>query len=284
MKHLNFLLIAGVLAASILQSCSKDDPKSPDEIAFENATVAKGGILYDKFWSTESGYDQNDPNYATINAKADFFRCKQCHGWDGLGAGGSYINRGPKTTRPNVNALNIYQIAQSKTAKELFDAMKSTTGRRDISYDLSTYDPATNATEGDKMPNFNQLLSDDQIWDLVKFMKEGMFDVNQLYDVTYTGTYPSGSFAISNVGRDGDETKGKAFYDAQCKLCHGADGKTIALGGKSAGDFTRSKAYEVQHKVKYGQLGSSMVGEFDITLAEMKDLYKALANETIFPD
>jgi len=31
-------------------------------------------------------------------------------------------------------------------------------------------------------------------------------------------------------------------------------------------------------------LGSSMKGEFDITTAQMKDLYKALANVTDFPN
>ena len=43
---------------------------------------------------------------------------------------------------------------------------------------LATYDPATNAVEGDKMPDLSTLLTDAQIWDLVKFIKEGAFDVS----------------------------------------------------------------------------------------------------------
>jgi mono/diheme cytochrome c family protein len=164
--------------------------------------------------------------------------------------------------------------------------MKKTAGRRNISTDLSTYDPATPAsmTEGDKMPNYNELLTDAQIWDLVKFMKEGAFDVSQLYDATYTGTYPTGSASYANVGKGGNAANGNTLYSANCSSCHGSDGKLISMEGLSVGKFVRTKAYEVQHKVKYGQLGSAMVGEFDWNLAQMKDIYKALSDATAFPD
>ena len=284
MRQISRILAVILLTATVFTSCNKDEDPDPNQVAYDNASASKGGIMYDNFWSTEAGYDQNNSNLATLNARADFFRCKQCHGWDGLGSEGAYINRGPRTTRPAVSGLNLYELAKTKTSKELFDAMKATNGRRDISFDLSTYDPATNNTEGNKMPNYGQLLTDAQIWDIVKFMKEGMFDVTELYDATYTGTYPTGSFTFSNIGKNGNETSGNTLYTAKCASCHGADGSTIDLGGSSAGKFTRSKAYEVQHKVKYGQLGSSMAGEFDMTLSEMKDLYKALANETNFPN
>lgn len=282
MKQISWFLTFVFAGVTIFTSCKKDE--DPNQEAYDKASVSTGGIMYDKFWSAESGFDQSNTHLATLSASGEFFRCKQCHGWDGLGSAGSYINRAPKTTRPTVSALNLYQLAQTKTSKELFDAMKATNGRRDISYDLSTYDPATNKTDGDKMPNYGQLLTDAQIWDLVKFMKEGMFDVNELYDATYTGTYPTGSFVLSNIGKNGNEANGIALYSTKCVGCHGVDGTTISLEGSSAGKFTRSKAYEVQHKVKYGQLGSLMVGEFTMTISEMKDLYKALSNETNFPD
>ena len=40
--------------------------------------------------------------------------------------------------------------------------------------------------------------------------------------------------------------------------------------------------YELRHKIHYGQLGSTMGGKFNITLSEMKDLYKAMANTTTY--
>lgn len=284
------LLAAIFIFAITFTSCTFDDETiDPAVEAFNKADHINGGIMYDKFWATESNFDQANPVKATVNAKADFFRCKQCHGWDGLGNEGAYINRGPRTSRPNIASGNIYAMGQSKTGQELFDALKKSAGRRDIAYDLTTYNPTTNSTEGDKMPNLNQLLTDEQIWDLVKFLKEGMMDVSQLYDATYTGTYPTGSMTVTNVGKDGDPVKGKSYYNSNCAACHGAKGTTLngtphLIEGMTIGEFTRKKAFEVQQKVHYGQLGSPMTGEFDITTAEMKNLYKALADVTNFPN
>lgn len=275
-----FLLMFAIL----LVGCNKDNPSEPTSSPFDNASISKGGIMFDKFWSTESGFDQSNANLAQFSAYPDFFRCKQCHGWDLLGNTGSYIGRGPKTNRAAVSGVNLYQIAQTKTAQELFDAMKKTTGRRDIAYDLTQYNPTSNNTTGDQMPNYSQILTDAQIWDIVKFLKEGALDVSQLYDATYTGTYPTGSAKFANVGKDGNSTNGKSYFTQKCSSCHGADGKTIALEGMTAGKFVRSKPNEVQHKVKFGQLGSAMTGTFDITLTQMKDLYKALSDTLAFPN
>jgi len=272
-----------VLYLVFTTSCINDNELPPTP--FEQADPAIGGIMYDRFWSAEAKFDQNDPNIDIFKNNADFFRCKQCHAWDGLGNTGSYIGRAPKTSRPNVAAFNLFEMTQEHSAQELFEAMKETAGRRDVAYDLSQYDPDNNKTEGDKMPNYGQILSDAQIWDIVKFLKEGMFDVSELYDGTYTGTYPTGSAAYSNLGlATGDAINGNGYYSVNCAVCHGNDGLRILLDDMGVGGFTRSKAYEVQHKVKYGQLGSSMGGEFDITLDEMRDLYKALANSADFPD
>jgi mono/diheme cytochrome c family protein len=278
MKGLVFGLISYV---ALTTSCSHDNEVPPTPI--DNANPDIGGIMYDKYWSTEANFNQSDPNLDLYNDNANFFRCKQCHAWDGLGSGGSYISRAPSMTRPNVSSLNLYDLGQQSTAQELYDGMKKSTGRRDISTDLSSYDPNTNSTEGDKMPDYSQILTDAQIWDIVKFMKEGMIDVGKLYTGTYSGTYPTGSAVYNSIGLDGDADMGKAYYSANCAGCHGVDGTNIPLDDKGVGGFTRSKPYEVQHKTKFGQLGTSMAGEFDITDEEMKDLYKALSNSTDFP-
>lgn len=293
-KHLwgfimKYLLILMIFVSSILISCSSDNTTNPsDPQAYTTANGIKGGILYDKFWSTESGYDQTNANIAKFNASADFFRCKQCHAWDLLGTGGSYNGRGPKTNRPNVAGSNLRAFAQSSTPQVIFDAIKTGSAtRRDISYDLSTYDPATNSTVGDQMPNYSQILTDAQIWDLVKFLKVEALDVTQLYDASYTGTYPTGKASYSNIGKDGDATLGNTFFTSKCAACHGTDGKQIpdldGTAGMTAGKFTRSKPNEVQHKVKFGQLGSIMIAT-PITQSELKNLYKALADTVKFPN
>ena len=271
-----------MLALAFTLSCTNDNPVPPTP--YEASVAGNGGVMYDKFWAEESGFDQGDANFNLYNDNANFFRCKQCHAWDGLGTNGSYNSRGPNATRPNVAALNLYELAQDKSPEELFEAMRVTEGRRDISYDLSQYGP-TNSAEGDKMPNYTQILTSAQMWDLVKFMKEGMLNVDDLYSGSYTGEYPSGSAAYNNLGKDGNDALGNTFYSDKCASCHGADGTDIDLGGKGVGGFTRSKPYEVQHKTKFGALGVNppMVGEFDITLAEMKDLLKALSRTADFP-
>jgi len=285
MKQFNLISIMVASAIIIFTSgCKKDEDPDPYQVAYDAASSTKGGIMYNNFWSTEAEFDQSNSHLATFNAKADFFRCKQCHGWDLLGTSGSYIGRAANANRPAVAGLNLFQDVQSKTYKELFDAMKKTTDRRDVSYDLTTYDPATNATVGNQMPNLTQFLTDAQIWDIVKFLKEGAFDVSQLYNATYTGTYPTGTVAFSNIGLDGDAASGNTYFASKCAGCHGDDGTDIDLGGKTVGKFLRTSPHEVQHKVKYGQLGSTMTGKFDITVAEMKNLYKALADTVAYPN
>lgn len=272
----------------LFTGCKKDEVVTPpiDDPNFTNANGINGGKLYDKFWATETGFNQSDANLARYNQYADFFRCKQCHGWDLLGRGGSYINRGPRTTRPNIANLDLLQIAKTKTNTELFTLIKtgsSPSMRRTVSADLSTYDPATNRTVGDQMPNYSQILSDNQIWDLVKFLKIERIDINDLYDLAISGTYPTGTIAYSNIGKGGNAPTGDSYYTSNCVACHGADGRQIVVDGSfSVGSFLRNKPNEAQHKVKFGQLGSSMQS-FNPSLQQMKDLYKALNDTTKYP-
>jgi mono/diheme cytochrome c family protein len=163
--------------------------------------------------------------------------------------------------------------------------MKST-GRRDLDADLASYDPATNSTTGDQMPNFSEFMTDEQVWDLVKFLKEEVVDTDELYDFTTSGSYPTGSWTPSNIGRDGDAGNGNTIYsDANCALCHGADGTEIMVDGSfSVGSFFRMKSNEAQHKVKFGQLGTQMLNLGVTELDDLKDLYKAMADETAYPD
>lgn len=284
MKKFYFLLSLFFLTVILIGCSNNDNAVTPQPTAYDLASFSKGGIMFDKFWSTESGFNQSDPNITIFNSKSDFFRCKQCHGWDNLGRNGSYIGRGPNANRPNVADLNLYSIIQSKTPQELFDAMKSTVNRRDISFDFATYVSSDPNNDGHKMPNYAQLLTDSQIWDMVKFMKSAAFDVTQLYDAVYSGVYPTGTASFSNIGKDGNAANGNTTYSNNCTSCHGSNGTLILVEGMTVGKFTRSKPNEVQHKVKYGQLGSSMTGKFDMTITQMKDLYKALSDTVAFPN
>lgn len=280
------VILAGLLLLGA-PGCSDDDDNSPpeDPAGYVNANGMRGGQLYDKFWATETGWSQTDPNLATYNGRADFFRCKQCHGWDLLGRSGAYISRGPSASRPNIAAVNLRSIADTRSPQELFDALNRSTGRRAVSADLSTYNPTTNPTVGDQMPDIGAIFTDAQIWDLVRFMKDASFDVSELYDFQLTGTYPTGSISYSNIGRDGDATNGDTIFTTKCVVCHGADGRAILVDGNaySVGSHLRAKPNEDQHKIKFGQLGSIMTSQVT-SEDDMKDLYKALTNATKYPN
>lgn len=272
------LLFAGIEKREVLAG--------PDHLPqYHAADEINGGRLYDTFWATETGWDQTDENIALYDEASNFFRCKQCHGWDLLGSEGAYISRAPKASRPNVSELNLREIVAGLTPRELFERLKSSKDRRSVNADLSTYDPASNATTGDQMFDLSEIFSDAQIWDLVKFLKEEAVDTAKLYDSKATGEYPTGKMAFTNIGLDGDADNGNAIYTKNCVLCHGADGTAILVDHEtySIGSFMRSKPNEAQHKIKYGQLGSLM-GAMEISDSELRDLYKALSNPEAFPD
>jgi mono/diheme cytochrome c family protein len=256
-----------------------------DPPGFLNADGIIGGRMFDRFWASETGWDfgANEDHFSEFS---DFYRCKQCHGWDLLGNAGAYISRSPRTTRPNVAPVNLKEHAAEHTAQELFDEIMESTGRRNLDADLASYDPATNSTVGDRMPNFSEFMTDAQVWALVKFLKEEVLDTDELYDYTTSGSYPTGSWTSSNIGKDGNAANGNALYaDAGCAFCHGQDGKQIIVDGSySVGSFFRQKGNEAQHKVKFGQLGTQMLNLGIETIDDMKDLYKAMADETRYPD
>ncbi|OGC93696.1 MAG: hypothetical protein A2W25_06245 [candidate division Zixibacteria bacterium RBG_16_53_22] len=281
------LIFAGLLLFGAV-GCGEDkNGTSPpaDPAGYINADGMRGGRLYDEFWATETGWSQSDTNLATYDSHSDFFRCKQCHGWDLLGSTGAYISRAPRMTRPNVSSLNLRSIAASRTPQELFDALKRSNGRRAISADLSTYDPGTNPTIGDQMPDYGTIFTDEQIWDLVRFLKLDAIDISILYDFQTTGTYPTGSITFSNIGEDGNASSGDSIFAAKCVGCHGADGAEFLVDGGSytVGRHLREKPNEDQHKIKFGQLGSIM-GSQVTDENEMKDLYRALTDQTRYPD
>jgi Cytochrome c len=280
------LALIGFLTIGVA-ACGDDNTTAPPPVDPPEFTVAdgiNGGQMFDKFWAQETGWNQSDPNLATFNNSKDFFRCKQCHGWDRLGNAGAYINRAPRTTRPNVSSVNLKQVAAEHSPQELFDELKSSAGRRPLSADLSTYDPATNSTVGDQMPDLSEFMSDAQIWDLVKFLLTEAIDTDDLYNSSTTGNYPTGSITYMSIGLDGVAASGDATYAAGCASCHGADGTQILVDGSfSVGSFLRAKPYEMQHKVKFGQLGTGM-GSLVTDLTEMLDLYLALTDATNYPD
>ena len=278
-------------AALVLLSMTVALPRLVSAADYDSADGINGGMLFDKFYATSASAEDTTPEFSNafgldlsnIAAAGDFYRCKQCHGWDRLGRKGAYINRAPKAgKRPNVSRVNLALAAKTDSPEELFARIASPRVPRPADFDPKTYDPATENPAGDLMPAFGKIFTEGEIWDIVKFLKENAYDTTALYDLKTEGTYPTGVVSYAELGRDGDAPVGRTVFEDKCADCHGDDGLEIDLGGKSVGQFLRTKAYEVHHKVGFGQLGSAM-GPTKLSPEKMKNLYKALADETAFP-
>lgn len=226
---------------------------------------------------------------APLTAGAEYVRCKTCHAWDGLGNAGSYSNRTGVSTgtaaRPDISSVNLWSTAASSTPTELFDLIAHPQGR------------PINAALDSRHPDYTGYLTTSQIWNIVKFMKEEWINPNALYDLAVAGApvhneYPAGvktvvlpTLTYSNLGKGGVEAAGLTAYAAKCQTCHGATGKEMGIpaGTTSLGNYMRTKPNEGWFKIKFGGPVGMNPGLVTST-QEMKDLYKLMANVTLFPD
>jgi mono/diheme cytochrome c family protein len=145
-------------------------------------------------------------------------------------------------------------------------------------------------------PDYSELLTDEQTWNLVKFMREEWVAANLLYDIEVSGPQMYVDYTVdpsevvaptvtySNVGALGDEANGNVIYDDLCATCHGSDGTTLDIEGRSLGQFVREKPNEAWFKAKFGEAGTGMEPGLVTATSDLQDLYAALANATNFPD
>lgn len=283
-KKINALHVF-LLLAVFGYSCSHNptsNTEDSDQIAYDAASAVVGSQLYNDFTKTPGFEGPSDSNVdlTHITGFKDFYRCKQCHAWDLKARYASYINRAPNVSRPDVSTVQLVNLGNSDIS-DLFKKIKNTGG---AAVDPQrTSDGTKPSLGGNEHPDYGKILTDSQIWDLVKFLKDGAFNVDKLYKTKLTGSYPTGSITFSDWGLDGNASVGQTFYTNKCKTCHGVDGTSIDIAGYSIGKFVRNKPYEVQHKVVSGQLGTNMQPT-PITLEEMKGLLKYASDSIAFPD
>ncbi len=254
----------------------------PDE--YVNADGIAGGAAYSKWWMTEAGGSGTQPS---TTAPADFYRCKACHAWEGLGNSASYADRTGQSTlnsnRPDVSSINLRSTAASESFQELYNLVRHVGARQIDAFD-NTH------------PDFSQNLADDQVWNIIKFMIEEWVDPNLLYDLEVTGPTMYVDYSVdppevvkptltfTNIGSLGNETNGQDIYAQNCATCHGADGTQLDIGGRSLGQFIREKPHEAWFKAKFGEPGTGMQPGLITETSDLQDLYKALANPANFPD
>lgn len=244
--------------------------------AFNAADFVRGGLLWDKWWKA-NGADEPDTNPlypADQNAMfrdpprdgSQTWRCKECHGWDYLGDEGFY---GPGSSH-FTGIEGVIGVADSlmtraegdHTPEELFDIIKF-------------------GIPGE-MSAFEGKLDDEDIWDLVKFLREGLIDNRTLVDYDSPDmNEPIAPFDLDN---------GENLYNGGCADCHGIDGEGLAqfgtdgFGGLNA--LALGNPVETMHKMRVGQPGTFMPSSIDMgwSLQDDLDVLAYMQEVLPFPD
>ncbi len=279
-----FVISAVAFISFGVTSCKKDDPEpepiDQDQVAFDAADGINGARLYDQV------LDYKDINDANMLAKPDFYRCKSCHGWDLKGRDGVLIDKKPSDTYPKAANVNLIGDVRNDGIREIYDHIMNKGGR----------DPKSGSYT-EVMPDYSSLLSSDDVWDLVKFIKTTAHQTDDFYTLTTTGTYPNGTKLFSDIGKNGNAAAGLATYQAKCASCHGADGSKINIycHGEWLGDMFRNDPHEIQHKAVWGMpldrshiaLGctdAGMMPPTGITDDDIRNMMIMGQDTTAFPD
>ncbi len=220
------LLSGGLLVAILVVSTWTLFPTmgTPSSGGYEQADIKHGALLYDKWYKNKDiELEGNHPLYPAEGQKegADTWRCKECHGWDYIGKDGRY------QTGSHYTGIQGVSDAKTKTPEELFQVLAT----QNTAHDFSAY------------------LTDDDIWALVKFLREGLIDAKSVFAA-------DGSVA-------GDTAKGKVLFGPHCAQCHGAAGNTLDFKGSTEGIqgvgwAANGNPQETLHKIRWGHPGSDM--------------------------
>ncbi len=208
---------------------------------FVTADLARGALLYDKWWLVNGSAEPtgDHPLYPGLGQKsgATTFRCKECHGWDYKGASGVYGSGSHFT-----GIAGVYQTTRSP--KAVFDLLKA--------------DPNVVAY-GHHMNAFG--MSDQDIWDAVRFVFDGVVDTDMYY-------LPSVQIWLGNAGN------GQSDFDNRCMSCHGTDGTDLnfgtALDPEYVGTVASDNPWEFLHKIRFGHPGRPMPAQHLLGLTRLE--------------
>ena len=208
---------------------------TPGPIVYSNGDAVRGGALYDQWWVINGGMapTTTHPAYPASGQQsgAGTWRCKECHGWDYRGVAGAY------GTGSHSTGIGGVLAAKAKPQQTVWNSIKHGGNH-----------------------NFSAVLSDDDICDLLEFIRVGTFNMNSVID-----------FASKQAR--GNVASGQAlwFGAGRCSQCHGADGRQNAAD--VPGDAT-GNPWEVLHKIRWGHPGSDMPSavQSGLSLVEQVDI------------
>jgi len=232
MKWSTGRIVMSSIVALIVAGAACSLPTAPAPATSQKvdvASVAQGGLLYDKWWKEVPGASEpkgNHPLWASQSTNKSTgsatWRCKECHGWDYKGKDGAY-GKGRRYT----GFAGAWDAAQKKTVAEIAAFLGDRANSKHNAF--TAFRPA-------------------DIADLANFLKYGVVDMAKYVD--YATKKPMGA----------DAARGKSAYDKLCAVCHGADGKKLNFGDASkpeyVGTLAKDNPQEFLHKTWVGQPGS----------------------------
>jgi len=182
-------------------------------------SIARGGLLYDKWWKV-IGADEPKKGNAAYPAdkkyagKSSSARCKECHGWDYMGKDGAYSSGSHFSGIKGINGM------KGAPTDKIIKVLK------------------------DKTHALGEL-EDEDFTDLANFVSAGQLDTDKYID------------RASKKPINGNAKRGAAIYGTTCARCHGADGDKPKDMGKSLA-AQMGNPWEVMHKIMNGHPGQNM--------------------------
>ena len=213
-----------LLLGSLTLVISTNQDTFAEGSGYQQADLKNGALLYDN-WPKMKKADIKDthPLYPPTSKKSgkSTWRCKECHGWDYIGNKGRY-SKGSHFT----GITGVFHV-QEKSQEALYGSMTNKNAEHD----------------------FSEHLSESQILDLIKFLREGQAAIDPVIDSQGKGK--------------GNSTHGKVLYETHCSDCHGTDGNEIDFKGNKEGVqgigwLTNDNPQESIHKIRWGHPGSDM--------------------------
>lgn len=136
--------------------------------------------------------------------------CYKCHGYNGAGHGPVLIHISNFSIRPRNFTLGVFKL---KTSPPAFNIVR----------DEDLYNVVKYGMPGSGMPSFEGILSDQERWDVVTYIKS-LSNVFKGKD-----NPPSLDFSGKILYSQESIARGKAAYEEfHCYRCHGKDGRALS--------------------------------------------------------
>lgn len=208
--------------------------------------MAAGGRIYDNWWEaldrekpegTNPVYPENAEQEGAVT-----WRCKECHGWDYLGAEGIY--------RKGSHFSGIKGVMGASGVPP--EALMTTL--RDANH-----------------PYTQEMITDEEMLRVAVFLSQGLVDMRSFIDYETRKVIPG----------SGDFERGRAIFQTTCAACHGFDGRALDWGEDGEHNFVGTEAQEVPdevfNKISNAHPGAAMINTRAFPMSDRISLMNYIA-------